>query len=456
MSNSRDLPISLMGIESVLRYLSQKMKELSSIRNISTNTDLSMRVVKNILLQLEKFNQVERIVEKNKVLPKWRITKFGIKVLKQVNGKDIEKPQFMSKEAELIQNIEIPKNIEDINEKLKTSHENISISLKSIQIELSKTLGTILNLNDPMFEDLMGFIIKRIKSIKQNFANMAKDPIKKYKLKKINKDQKKLTKKEVKSLLGEIFFINSVILNQIHYFSAMSEKVSQYIENEAYSNAYLMAKDLREELRVLTYLMNQRMKINVHSPIFSEDELKIILKNEFDETIVDKLIEPSLDKSIPKTDAIKEGVLEIFNAVNRNQYILNNHTYEIKNNIPLFALHDLILDQKPALRFSIEELEYVINELADEGYIPGIKVIEQDEDHYFKVVQLKAHDISEDENQLIQIALQLEKFSIADIIEKTGWTKEKVIQLLDDLTHVGILRHSKSFLHGDQWYIVSK
>ena len=56
---TRELPISLQGIETILLFLNEKDKTTSSIRNISEQTRLSMRVVKNILLQLEKFNQVE-------------------------------------------------------------------------------------------------------------------------------------------------------------------------------------------------------------------------------------------------------------------------------------------------------------------------------------------------------------------------------------------------------------
>ena len=41
--------------------MNEKDKKASSIRNISENTELSMRVAKNILLQLEKLNQIEII-----------------------------------------------------------------------------------------------------------------------------------------------------------------------------------------------------------------------------------------------------------------------------------------------------------------------------------------------------------------------------------------------------------
>ena len=81
-SPTRDLPISLQGIEKILICLNNNYKVSLSIREISKKSKLSMRVVKNVLLQLEKFNQVERVIEGNNIIPKWRITKFGKRVLK--------------------------------------------------------------------------------------------------------------------------------------------------------------------------------------------------------------------------------------------------------------------------------------------------------------------------------------------------------------------------------------
>ena len=118
MSNEKDnqireLPKSLQGIEIILVYLNEKDKKPSSIRKISEQTQLSMRVAKNILLQLEKFNQIERVVEKNNSLPKWRITKFGKRVVKEAQG--IEKAiEFPSIEDELIYEIQIPNDLESI------------------------------------------------------------------------------------------------------------------------------------------------------------------------------------------------------------------------------------------------------------------------------------------------------------------------------------------------------
>ena len=69
---------------------------------------------------------------------------------------------------------------------------------------------------------------------------------------------------------------------------------------------------------------------------------------------------------------------------------------------------------------------------------------------------MRAHDISEDESNLISFALKLQKFTLADMIEASGWTMAKITKILNTLTELGIIKYSKSFLHGEQWYIVSE
>ena len=451
---SRELPISLQGIEKILVYLDTRGKEASSIRNISDNTDLSMRVVKNILLQLEKFNQVERVVEKNNVLPKWRITKFGKRVLKEAKG--IEKNvKFMSREDELIQGIIIPDNQEKIKKELKSKQEVIISELNVIQTDLSKALGTIMNLNNPFFEELVSFFIKRTKYLRQKVSNLPLDPISVLQLKKFGEKQRKITKKEEKYLLTEILFFNSIILNQIKRISEFIVRISQFIENEAISNALSISRDLREEMRILTNLINKRESINIDYHELTEEDLKSLLKNDINSDLLDKIINISVTRE-QQFELIENAILDLINKLNNGQNKLSDHDHEITQNIPLISLYQLILDEHPDLNFTIEQLEKVINSLADKGYIPGIKLIQEDEDHYIKLVQLKQTDISEEETKLIGEAIKLQKFSLADIIQSTGWTPKKVIPLLERLTELGILRHSKSFLQGEQWYIISE
>ena len=83
----REIPISLRGIENILRVLNNTLKEPSSIRQISVETDLSMRVTKNILMELENLKQVEQIKEKTQKVAKWTLTALGKK-----NAKAIETP----------------------------------------------------------------------------------------------------------------------------------------------------------------------------------------------------------------------------------------------------------------------------------------------------------------------------------------------------------------------------
>ena len=452
-SSVRELPKSLQGIETILVYLSGKGKKLSSIRSISKHTDLSMRVAKNILLQLEKFNQVERVVEKNNILPKWRITKFGKKVLKEAEG--IEKTiEFPSKKEELVHKISIPEELEELEAKIRTTQDNITDQLNEIQRELSKVLGPVMNLDKPVFEDLLSLILRRIKSLKQKVINLPRDPTAAFALTKIGEKKKKLSKSEAKQLLSEIYFFNALILNELHRVQDFNERLSNQIEKEEIANGFSLAQDLREELRVLANIIHARESIRLNSHVLSEEQLKNLMKDKITPDLLHGIIE--FPAGGPKqSKKLQDVVLKMHSQLANETNGIRNGYSQIKDSIPLYSLYHLIADEEPNIHFTIEELEKTIESLADEGHIPGLKIIQADEDHYLKIVQLKARDISKDELELIGHALEMQKFNLSDMVGKTGWSTTQVRTLLDNLTEMGILKFSESLLHGQRWYIVS-
>ena len=313
----------------------------------------------------------------------------------------------------------------------------------------------MLNINNPVFEDLMSFIVKRIKFLKQKVLNLPADPISAYKLRKKGEKEKKVTKEEEKLLFVEIFFLNSLILNEMKLINDFNSKLSQFLEIMAFANGFSLAKDIREEIRTLTSLVSNRGSVNVNSHIISHDNLLQLSKNEVNVGVLDEIIDiPLTDVELLK--AAKELILILLAQINKGQKRFNSHTTELSDNIPLYALYQLVLDEKPELNITIEQFEKVINSLADEGYIPGIKIIQEDEDHFLKVVQFKAHDMSQDEIELISHAQSLKMFTFGDMIASTGWSTQKVFEILNNLTKLGILKYSKSFLHGERWYIVSE
>ena len=127
---------------------------------------------------------------------------------------------------------------------------------------------------------------------------------------------------------------------------------------------------------------------------------------------------------------------------------------QLQNIVPLVALYRLIQDQVPDNRPSLELVEQVINELADDGYLAGIRVVEEDADHYFKYVQFHGREINDDEQMLMAVAARLQKLSIADITHELNSPREKALQILDTLTNLGLLKHASTFLEGDQWYVM--
>jgi len=450
-STKRELPISLQGIEKILVSLNDNYKVSLSIREISKKSKLSMRVVKNILLQLEKFNQVERVIEGNNLIPKWRITKFGRRVLKEAKGLG-EGIKFVSRDEELLSGVVIPDSIKEIKDNLRKSHEAVINELNNVQVDLSKILGSILNINHPVFEDMISFVIKRVKFHKQKFRIVAIDPTSTTTLKKVGEKQKKISKEVERLVCVEISFFNSIIINELKRIFDITVKLSKYIENLAVPNGLSIATDLREEIRILSSLIYKREVINVDSHILSNEELKRLSKNKIELNILDNLIDfPTNDEVLSKE--IEDLVLKLLNKLNKGETELKDHNYKIADFIPLYSLYQLVLDEKPNLNFAVDKLEQIVNNLTDDGYIPGIKTIQDSEGNYLKVVQLKAHDVSDDETELILIALKLQKFTLADIVEKTGWHPEKSLEFLYKLTNLGILNYSKSFLHGERWYV---
>jgi hypothetical protein len=450
----RELPKSLQGIETILIYLNERNKESLSIRNISESTGLSMRVTKNILLQLEKFNQIERVVEKNNILPKWKITKFGRKVLKEAEGIQ-KKIEFLSREDELLTNILIPDNIETLKAKIKENIENNISKLKSMQNDLSKMLGMVLNLNDPIFEDLMGVIINHIKFIRQQITNFPSDPLAVYQLKKIEEKQKKIPKEEMKTLLTEIFFIDSVMNNELNRINDYNIKLSQFLEREEITKGYSKAKDLREEIRIILNLIRKRGSIKINSHVLSPENLRLVSKNKITPEILNTIIESPITEE-EQTEEIKNLVLKFLAKLNKGDKHIEGYSVDLTESMPLYSFYQSILDENPDFNITIEQLEEIIISLAEEGYLPGIKVIQEDEDHYLKLVQFKVRDISKNELELISKALRFQSFTLADMVGATGWSTNQVLKILNHLTELGILKYSKNHLHGDRWYIVSE
>jgi len=452
--DSIKLPKSLQGIEKVLLCLNETDDKNSSMRSIHRKTGLSLRVIKNILLQLEKFNQVERVFEGDSLQAKWRITKFGKKVVKEANLKKDFEDIANKWEYDLIDSITIPKKREDLEYKNKGIYNEINSKFSELQVNLSKMIGPVMNSNNPVFEDLLNFIIVRIDYLQQQFSNIPINPLGSLELKKVGEESKKLSKKEQKELLIEIYFLNSLILNELKKIDMIYDKFFRSMEKKAFQKGFGIANDLSDEIRILTSLVNKRKALKPDYHILSPENLIKLEKNQYEPGILDDLIEIEISEE-EKLAELQEILLRFHAKVNEGEIHFENHTNEILTNIPLYALYQLIKDEHPELYFTIEQLEDVIFQMTEDGLIPGLKAIRGDSNQLLKVVQLKPHDISKDEERLMSFAMQFEAFNLADMIKATGWRKEKTKKMLDDLTEIGILRKSKSILHGERWYIAT-
>ena len=159
----REIPISLRGIENILRVLNNTLKEPASIRQISVETDLSMRVTKNILLELENLKQVEQIVEEGQIVAKWTLTNLGKK-----NADAIETPILNGHgdpTKKLMENLVIPKKIEDLNTQIASSHKAILTYFSQLQLDLSKSMGICFSADQPAIAENLGHLIQKIKTL---------------------------------------------------------------------------------------------------------------------------------------------------------------------------------------------------------------------------------------------------------------------------------------------------
>lgn len=453
----RNLPKSLQAIEIVLRNLYDKEDELSSIRNVSDATGLSMRVVKNALIQLENFNQVKKVIEKNNVLPKWKITKIGRKVLKQANKTDKTDTSDIDKEElGLLRNIKIIQDIEVLSRTNKTKIESIKSKLDAIIVEISKVLGPVINLDppNPSFENLISNLLKRLKYFKQEISKFPQNPLKRLELSKVGEKSKKYPDDLKIKFLAELEFFISMIQNQLTIISLNVNNLAQCLEVGDGSKCSDHAYEINSELRILKILVEALSSIKIDSSLLSEEAMKDLLNNKIGPTILREFMEIPYSNE-EKIDSLKKSILDFVGKIENNENFLNSLKMELNDSIPLYALYQTLRDYNPQLDFTIDQLENAIIELADEGYISGIEYIQSDQDHYLKIINFKNRDISDIEREILLNALKFESFSLADMVLATGMKKERITQILASLTEAGILRYTKSFLHGEQWYVAT-
>ena len=446
----REIPISLRGIESILHVLSNELTDPSSIRQISELTGLSMRVAKNILMQLENLKQVERLVEKGQILPKWGLTRLGKENAKAIETNSnglINKTNNRLLEL-LINDIQFPKNVEEQNTKIGATHRNFLNLLDKIKLNLSKSMGICYNLEKPIFAERLGDIIRNLKSIKINFSSFRVNPLSFYELQKKG-TKKKITARKKKDFLSEILFINQILLNLLNFISELELEINKNLEQENYRLFSEIYNQITDQIRILNFLLQKRTSVDDGIHILAEDELILLQKNKIGLSLLKKFLPPLLQDD-RKEEMLKECLLSLISDL----LVENSKNYNKPYNIPLISFYELAKDQCKFTGFTVENMERVLIQIAEQGLISGIIEIKDDENHIFKIVQLKPYDVSVDEIKLLRLAIRLKSFSITDVMESLNWDQSKVEKNLQTMTNNGLLRHSQSYLQGDKWYII--
>ncbi len=439
----REIPISLRGIEIILRVLNTSLRDPSSIRQISSETGLSLRVAKNILLELQNLKQVKQVIEDGQVLSKWHLTDLGKQIAHALEDSS-EKKEFSFIEK-LLENVTIPKKIDVINTQIGTSHNANRRLIEQIQLDLSKIMGICFNSDQPMMAEKLGQLIKKIKAIYHSMAIFRSNPLAFFKLKKKGKSNS-FSNKQKSEFLGEILLLNQILFNHISFIVNTVELMATQLEKNNFAIFHIQFRRISELIRILSYMIQKRTSIESYHHILSEFDLKKISKNIINTEIVNKFLPHTIPEN-QKQEIIQPLLISLI-----DQYISNTsnpHAY-----VPLISFFNLFNDQFQYADISLGDIEKNLNILAKQGLIVGVKSIKNGGKDKYRVVQLTNEDLMAEEIELIRYSLETKSFSITDVMEALNWDQEKTSNILTILTSNGLLRYTKSYLHGEKWYIV--
>ena len=446
----REIPISLRGIETILRVLDNTLKEPSSIRQISVETDLSLRVTKNILLELENLKLVEQIVEEGQVLAKWVLTNLGKK-----NAKAIEAPVqngHGDPTKKLMDNLVIPKKIEVLTAQISSSHKAILTYFSQLQLDLSKAMGICFSVDQPAMAENLGQLIQKIKTIQNLIDTFRVNPLVYFSMKK-KSSADQLSSKQKRALLIEILLLNQVMYNQISHTSSIASQMTTYMEqreaikNKGFSFFIQLLREIGEELRIFTHMVQKRTVLEANHHILDEGSLLDLQKRPVTRTIVEKYLPEALPDNTKQEIIQNQLKLLISDILNR--------THSTQNCMPLISLYALFSEQSPYMGIRISDLEEALEALAIQKLIVGIKTIKNGGEETYRVVQFTTQDLMVEEINLLRFALEKKSFSKSEIMQELEWDQKKTDNILTILTSNGLLRNSKSYLHGEIWYIVA-
>ncbi len=434
----------------VLGYLVGVGSLPTSMREISEATGISMRVTKNVLLQLETLKQVERVTMKNQVLPKWKVSPLGIQVYEEASGVSRKTPPAQFRSKELFDGIEIPNIASKLIGGIPLLHQKVLKHLDGLILDLSKDFGIVLNIGDPRLADNLGEILKQVKYCRQLMGNLPPNPLMPFMLKKYGEKTPKLPKDEEHKVYAEVFFFDSLIVNQASIISGINEEFGNGLLSRDESSINTHIQSLQKETRQLLHFIRMRGTIAVNSHNLSDLNLDSLLANDLSPTLYKGIIQSPLD--VDKSEVLRSLILNSLSiSINGD----SSSSTELKPDfIPLLTLYQQLQNAHPELQFSIEQIEEIINSLAGK-YIPGVRIFKGNDGTQLKVIQLASRDLLAEEKEVLSNALQLQKFSLIDIMTKMNWPESKIVKVLQELTKRGMLRHSSSYLHGEMWYVVS-
>jgi hypothetical protein len=115
----------------------------------------------------------------------------------------------------------------------------------------------------------------------------------------------------------------------------------------------------------------------------------------------------------------------------------------------LLSITELTLElKKMDIKASLKDVEKTVKKLENQKVIPGIRELKSGA----KLVEFIDVALSDDLREILNLAAEKGWITLADLISKTDWSKERAERALKELTEADIARYDSSYAGGNIWF----
>ena len=428
------------------------------MRKISEGTNNSNRVVKNALLSLENLGHVRRVIKEGKILPEWEITKDGRKVANRMKPKEYLVAAPMPNaglsingqdEPQLLLDAAIMKEPGELTQKLKEMQGDLLFHVNAIANALQRVMSPLYDSALLATQDLVGDLLQDVKSIRRNLESpLPKLPIARAGAK---KSELKASETKFHERCTNLYLIATLL----QYYAPVTASLANEIANDAITGSYNTLHDRLVQANNLLYLLVTVTNRYYHVSTVPGAQLPLSratldallggnlpsFQELLDEIVPEIIAENPAD---PLNERLKDAILQYF-----EQSRVNADGQLGPEAIPLSAIYRNLRNLFPDLRFSIESMEEIMDDLAAGQYLP--EIIQPGGD--LKYLPLRVITPTEIEQQILAYAARNDSFTLGEIAAALSLPIEEVKEVLGSLTDMGILRYTPSYREGERWYL---